>query len=237
MMRRLRVVTWNVGRLYSPTHNNRLDTRDIPQVANTLHELDADAALLQELVDGEQLRALAARLPAYTGVLAERCGYDRHVAVLVREALAPAFEQHQLEPSGRGIVVATFDVNGARASALPVHFDVFDSDRRRAQAEAVAALAEARPEPLVVVGGDLNLDPAWAAGIGDHVDGGTWRLLTERFVDGGHQAGPTLLGLLRVDHVLARGPLMRRLAVRVSPGRRLPMGDHDPVVCDVDLAG
>ena len=24
-MRRLRVVTWNVGRLYSPTHNNRLD--------------------------------------------------------------------------------------------------------------------------------------------------------------------------------------------------------------------
>jgi hypothetical protein len=46
---------------------------------------------------------------------------------------------------------------------------------------------------------------------------------------------PTLMGLLRVDHLLAAGPALGRLSTRVSPSRRLPLGDHDPVVCDLEL--
>jgi endonuclease/exonuclease/phosphatase family metal-dependent hydrolase len=233
MKRRLRVVTWNVGRVYSPTHNNRLDDDDVPRVAATLHELDPDVALLQEVVDEVQLRAICVRAGGYEGRLAERCEYDRHCAVLVRRELQPSFEQHRL--AARGLVLAAFEISGTRAAAASLHFDVFARRRRRAQAEALAALADARGEDLLVVGGDLNIDPEWARRLDDPVDAGTWQLLTSRFADAGHAAGPTLLGLLRLDHVLARGRAMRGTVARVSPRRRLPLGDHDPVVCDVDL--
>jgi endonuclease/exonuclease/phosphatase family metal-dependent hydrolase len=233
-MRRLRVVSWNVGRLYTPTSNNRLDTRDLPKVSRVLDEIDPDVALLQELVDESQLAALLAALPAHDGRLAERCRYDRHVAVLVRRRLEPAFEQHLLERTGRGLVSATFDIGGARGSAHPLHFDVFDRSRRRWQAEEVAALTDGRGEGLTVIGGDLNLDPELAARLGNE-DARTFGLLAERFEDAGRGSGPTLLGLLRVDHLLVRGPRVRRTWSSVSPGRRLPMGDHDPLICDVDL--
>jgi endonuclease/exonuclease/phosphatase family metal-dependent hydrolase len=235
MMRRLRVVSWNVGRVYTRDGDNRLDPADIPQVARTLHELDGDVILLQELVDDAQLGRIQKRLDGYSGAIADRCGYDRHVAALVRTRLEPAFQQHSLAPTRRGAVLAEFTVAGARAVALPVHFDAFERARRRTQAEALAALTDGRAEPLVVVGGDFNFDPEWAHRTDDALDRGTWRLLTERFQDAGGAAGPTLLGLLRVDHVLARGPLVRRLAVRISPRRRLPLGDHDPVVCDIEI--
>lgn len=231
------MVSWNVGRLYTPSSNNRLDTADIPEVARTLYELDADVVLLQELVDEAQLAALLGRLPGYAGQLAQACRYNRHVAALVRDRLAPAFEQDVLEPTGRGLVTATFEIApGVRGAAHPLHFDVFDKQRRRAQAEAIAAIAARRSEPLQVVGGDLNLDPALAEGIGDALDMGTFALLLERFVDAGRAAGPTLLGFLRVDHLLVQGRVVERLHTRVSPARRLPMGDHDPLVCDVVLA-
>jgi endonuclease/exonuclease/phosphatase family metal-dependent hydrolase len=236
-MRRVRVVSWNVGRLYTPSNNNRLDDADIPQVARTLHELDPDVILLQELVDRGQLTGLLARLKGYAGELAAECRYDRHVAALVRVGLEPAFEQHVLEPTGRGLVAATFALpGGRRGAAHPLHFDVFDKRRRRSQAVAIAALTDERTEALQVVGGDFNLDPDWAAKLEDPLDIGTFGLLAERFTDGGRAAGPTLLGFLRVDHLLVRGPIVKRLYTRVSPERRLPMGDHDPLVCDVELA-
>lgn len=233
-MRRLRVVSWNVGRLYTPSNNNRLDARDIPSVARVLNELDAEVVLLQELVDETQLESLLARLPAHEGRLAERCRYDRHVAVLVKTRLRPEFEQHLLMDTGRGLVSATFDVGGERGSAHPLHFDVWDRRRRRSQAEEVVALTDGRGEALTVIGGDLNLDPELAARLGSD-DVRTFGLLAERFADAGRAAGPTLLGLLRVDHLLVRGPRVRRTWGAVSPGRRLPMGDHDPLICDVDL--
>ena len=235
-MRRLRVVSWNVGRLYTRSNNNRLAVEDIPQVARTLWELDPDVALLQELVDGEQLAALTARLSGWSGALAERCRYDRKVAVLVRERLQPVFEQHVLEPTGRGVVAATFSLGGGRRGvAHPLHFDVFDKRRRRSQAEAIAAITDGRREPLLIAGGDLNLDPRVARRLDDPLDTGTFALLAERFPDAEAPHEPTLLGLLRVDHLLVRGPLVRARYIRVSPGRRLPLGDHDPVVCDVEL--
>jgi endonuclease/exonuclease/phosphatase family metal-dependent hydrolase len=236
-MRYLRVVSWNVGRLYTPTNNNRFDLADVPRVVGTLWELDPDVALLQELVDEGQLSALTAGLPGFRGALAERCRYDRKVAVLVRERLEPAFEQHVLEPTGRGVAVATFDVGrGRRAAAHTLHFDVFNKRRRRSQAEALLRLVDARVEPLVIAGGDLNLDPQLADRLRDPVDAGTFALLAERFpVPGPPPGEPTLLGLFRVDHVFVRGREILSRRLRVSPRRRLPLGDHDPVVCDVEL--
>lgn len=241
-MSRLRVVTWNVGRLYSRTHNNRLADDDVPRVARVLDELDPDVALLQELVDARQLDAIVgawsrAREPV-AGAMAETCAYDRRAAVVVKSARGPAFEERSLGSSNRNAVVASFDVEitaaggGARAAAISAHFDILSPERRAEQAEALAALAEARPEPMVFAGGDFNLDPAWAAGTHNRRDVESFARLTRTFADAGRDAGATLLTLLRVDHLLVRGA--RRWLARVSP-RRLPLGDHHPLVLDVDL--
>jgi endonuclease/exonuclease/phosphatase family metal-dependent hydrolase len=235
-MRRLRVVTWNVGRLYSPRHNNRLDDADVPAVVRTLGELDPDVVLLQELIDVRQLEAIRARLMhergLFAGAMAERCAYDRRAAVLVRAELGPVFEEQSLGSTNRNAMLAHFDAGGVRAAAVSAHFDVFDPVRRADQASALAALAEARGEPIVVAGGDFNLDPRWAAGTAGDTDVATFARLTRTFTDAGAAAGATLMGLWRVDHLLIRGGV--RHFARVSP-RRLPLGDHFPLVLDVDL--
>jgi endonuclease/exonuclease/phosphatase family metal-dependent hydrolase len=236
-MSRLRVVTWNVGRLYSPTHNNRLDDADVPQVAYVLDELDPDVALLQELVDARQLGEIVTRLSRgrgpFAGAMTERCAYDRRAAVIVKSDRAPAFEEHGLGSSNRTAMLASFAVaDGVRAAAISAHFDVFQPERRAEQADELGALAEGRGEPLVIAGGDFNLDPAWAAGTGNARDVETFIRLTRSFADAGREAGATLFGLWRVDHLLVRGA--RRWLARVSP-RRLPLGDHHPLVLDVDL--
>jgi endonuclease/exonuclease/phosphatase family metal-dependent hydrolase len=235
-MRRLRVVTWNVGRLYSPKHNNRLDDADVPAVVRALGELDPDVALLQELIDVRQLEAIRGRLRhergAFAGALAESCAYDRRAAVLVKEELAPVFEEQDLGATNRKAMLAHFDAGGARGVAISAHFDVFDAARRADQAASLVALAEARAEALVVAGGDFNLDPRWAAGTANATDVATFTRLTRTFADAGLEAGATLMGLWRVDHLLIRGGV--RHFARVSP-RRLPLGDHFPLVLDVDL--
>jgi endonuclease/exonuclease/phosphatase family metal-dependent hydrolase len=237
MRRRLRVVTWNVGRVYSPKHNNRLDDADIPRVARVLAELHPDVALLQELVDARQLHALLVQLHnkagEFHGAIAQKCIYDRRAAALVRAERAPAFEEHPLGGTRRSVVAATFDLGGgARGAAISAHFDVFSTGIRAEQGWALAGLAERRDEPLVVAGGDLNLDPVWAAGTRNRRDVDTFARMTRLLTDVGREAGATLVGLLRVDHLFLRGGA-RHLA-RVSP-RRLPLGDHHPLVLDVDL--
>ena len=236
-MRRLRVVTWNVGRLYSPTHNNRLDDADVPRVARILDELDPDVMLLQELVDVRQLDEIVTRLSRtrapVEGAMARQCAYDRRVAVVVRREHAPAFEERSLGSTNRTAMLATFDAgDGRRAAAISAHFDVFAVERRAEQAHELAQIAEGRSEPMVFAGGDFNLDPAWAAGTGSDVDVATFGRLTRTLADAGREAGATLIGLWRVDHLLVRGA--RRWLARVSP-RRLPLGDHHPLVLDVDL--
>jgi endonuclease/exonuclease/phosphatase family metal-dependent hydrolase len=229
----VRLVTWNVGRFYTPTHNNRLDDEDIPRVAALLEELDADVVMLQELVDVVQLRALLARgRQRYAGALAESCDYDRKCAILVRNSLQPRFEHHALLPSRRGTVMARLSVQGVRLAALSVHFDVFDRERRRSQAESLMRITDGCDEDVVVVAGDFNYDPRWGR---DELDRGTWDILTQRFRDAGAGIGPTLLGMLRIDHFLMRGGRGRCRVV--GPQRRLPLGDHDAVVCDLDVDG
>jgi len=236
-MSRLRVVTWNVGRLYSPTHNKRLDDADVPRVARVLDELDADVMLLQEIVEVRQLDEIVGRLSRtrapMAAAMAQECAYDRRAAVIVRHERAPAFEERSLGSSNRNAVVASFDAGGGRrAAAISAHFDVFSPERRAEQAEMLARLAETRDEDVVVAGGDFNLDPAWAAGTANARDVETFTRLTRTLADAGREAGATLVGMWRVDHLLVRGA--RTWLARVSP-RRLPLGDHHPLVLDVDL--
>jgi endonuclease/exonuclease/phosphatase family metal-dependent hydrolase len=238
MRRRLRVVTWNVGRLYSPRHNNRLDDADVPAVARVLAELDPDVALLQEVVEAAQLERLAALLAhgavaQFNCAIAKQCVYDRRVAALVRAEREPRFSEHAIGWTGRAALVADFALaDGRRAAAIAAHLDVFSPERRADQGAALAELADGRDEPLVIVGGDLNLDPALAAAAGNRRDVATFTRLTRNFTDAGRDAGGTLLGLFRLDHLLVRGA--RSSLARVSP-RRLPLGDHHPLVLDVDV--
>ncbi len=228
-------MSWNVGRIYSPRGRNWLADSDVPRVVATVREHAPDVVLLQELADAAQLARLMSQLgEGYEGVLAERCGYDRQSAALVRRALHPAFEQLELGTTKRGVVACTFDaLDGvSRSAALSVHFDAFRRSIRRRQAEALLDLAAARPEPVVLLGGDFNFDPALAARLRDRLDSGTATLLRERFVDVGVASGPTLFQLLRLDHMLLRGVDSADVYARVAP-RRLPWGDHAPLVVDL----
>ncbi len=231
----LRVVSWNVGRVYSPSSNNRLRDEDVPHVATVLNGFLADVVLLQELVEEGQLARLLSDMPDYDGRMSLACRYDRHAAVLARRALGPVFEDTALSPSGRGFPTVTFDIPhvvGARGAASAIHLDAFSETGRRSQAEALSTLGEARQEPIQVVGGDFNLDPRYASTL----DVGTFALLAARYREPrplNSDVG-TLMALWRVDHILARGPLCGALSSEVARGFRLPMGDHDPLICDVE---
>jgi len=174
-------------------------------------------------------------MPDYDGQMSLACRYDRHAAVLARRALRPAFEDTELAPTGRGFPTVTFDVPGgvgARGAASAVHLDAFSETGRRSQAEALSTLGELRAEPVQVIGGDFNLDPRYASTL----DVGTFALLAARYREPrplNSDVG-TLMALWRVDHVLARGPLCGALRSEVARGFRLPMGDHDPLICDVE---
>jgi endonuclease/exonuclease/phosphatase family metal-dependent hydrolase len=227
-----RIVTWNVGRLYTPSGNNRLDERDVPLVQRTIFELQPDVMLLQEVVDESQLHRLAHGI-GYNGELAQRCGYDRHTAVLVRPPFRPRFSHSTLVPTERGVVTAEFEAHGIQVVASSVHFDILSSARRNAQARALSEIMHSHSDDaLVLFGGDFNLDPAWAEGVRELADQETFALLCERHVDLGRRAGPTLLGLLRIDHLFMRTQSPLETEVYVSP-RRLPLGDHQPLVCDL----
>ena len=170
--------------------------------------------------------------PAISGGWRTRAATIRHAAVLVRRALEPEFEEQLLEPTGRGLPSATFSLGSGpadgpgtgRGVAYSVHLDVFDRERRRSQALEIARIASARPSGLAVVGGDFNLDVELAGRLGNQDDVETFGELARGFVDAGRE--PTLFGLLRVDHLLSRGPRLGQARVRVSPGRRLPLGDQ-----------
>lgn len=226
-------MSWNVGRLYTPTGNNRLAEADVFRVARSLRALEADVILLQEVASKAQLGRLLDLLPGYDGRVAERCGYDRHVAALARVALKPAFEQHRLEPTGRGLVAVTFELGSLRGAAHAVHLDVRQQLRKRSQVEAILAIAARRPEAVVILGGDFNTDPVWAKRLRMSVDAASFDRLAGGFDDAGRDAGPTAMRLLRVDHIFVRRPIEQPMTMRVEHRPRLPLGDHAPIVLDV----
>ncbi len=232
----LRVVTWNVGEVYWPWHGNQLKDRDVEAVIDVLGAIDADVVLLQELAHEGQLARIASMrdaTPRYAGGLPLRCGYDRHVGVLVRAQLRPRFEHELLAPTRRGVVWAQFELAGLCVRAFSLHFDVFQPARRLQQARTAGALI-GEPGALVIAGGDFNYDPEASRRLGRELDHATEAALGSRLVDVAPDSGPTLVGLLRVDRMFAGGSALLGSRASVYPGR-LPLGDHAPLVCDLAL--
>ena len=238
-MRRLRVVTLERrAALLADATTTGSTTPTCRAVAHVLDELDPDVVLLQELVDARQLDGIVTRLSRarapFAGAMAEqlrlRSSRRRGGAQRARAQLRGAWAR-QLQ---------------ARTSCSRASTSAAACARRRSRRTSTSsrptgapsrptpwrALAEDRGEQVVVAGGDFNLDPAWAAGTANARDLATFTRLTRTLADAGRDAGATLVGLLRVDHLLVRGS--RRWLARVSP-RRLPLGDHHPLVLDVDL--
>jgi len=233
----LRVVTWNVGEIYWPWQGNQLKDRDVEAVIEVLDELAPDVVLLQELLHPGQLaRLLFDRrgVVRYDGAMPAGCRYDRHVGILVRRELSPTFVEHVLAPTSRGIVEARFSFGERSMRALSLHFDVFRPARRLLQARAAAALIGAHAADLTVAGGDLNYDPLASRRLGYHDDQAAEAALAASLTDVATGAGPTLVGLLRVDRIFAGGQALGTVRAAVS-SRRTPLGDHAPLVCDLSL--
>jgi endonuclease/exonuclease/phosphatase family metal-dependent hydrolase len=225
------VCTWNVGEVYWPWQGNQLKDRDVQAVIEALREIDADVVLLQELSHTGQLDRL--RDGVYAGAMPERCGYDRHVAVLVRRDMRPRFVEHVLEPTTRAVMEAHFDAHGHAARALALHFDVFRPARRAAQARTAGRIV-GEPGALTIAGGDFNYDPAASLRLMRDSDAEAEAALSARLVDVAPDSGPTLVGLLRVDRLFAGGAALRSASAHTA-AHRLPLGDHAPVVCDLSL--
>lgn len=244
-MTMLRVLTWNVGRLYLGRFgrgDSRLADEDLGRVAAAL-EASADVAALQELrLEGTQLDSLLEHLgPGWRGAVpATGNGHsDRRVAVLARARLDPRFAIVPIR-TGRAAAAALLPAAPAlpplaqarpAIAVLAFHVDAFSAPLRSTQLDELSAWAVSRPEPIVLLGGDLNIDL-------DHpvthlpADRDTARLVAEGFVDVGRGHGPTWLLGRRLDYLLLRrpAPSSLRLGAAVLGALRLPLGDHLPVL-------
>ena len=234
---RLTVLTWNVGRLHLGRlgrlvgHDSRARDRAMAHVARVVEGADADVVVLQELAGPWQLHRLAARLG---GGLVPKWGgghTDRMVGMLVRGALRPTCEAVPLA-GGRGAVSAA----GEGWAVLGVHLEPFDAAARARQVEDLVAWVAHRPEAVVVVAGDLNLDTRHPLHQ-EPLDRAAFAMLTgaaRGLEDLGAAAGPTVLLGRRLDYVLGRG--FASSEVDVLGGVRVPLGDHDPVRARLSLS-
>lgn len=227
-----RVVTWNVGEVYWPWDRNQLKDVDVALVGRVIADLDADIVLLQELLDERQLRRIAG--DGYAWQLAQACGYDRHVGILVKSCHEPRFTDHVLSPTTRGAVEARLTLHGHDTRALSLHFDVFNRPRRLGQVCAAATILGARSSALTIAGGDFNYDPVASARLDYAEDLQAEAALAAHLGDVAADSGPTLVGLLRVDRLLARGEMITS-ARSFTSTERTPLGDHAPLVCDLTL--
>ena len=221
--------TWNVGRLYSPTHNNRLDDADVPRVARVLDELDPDVALLQELVDVRQLDEIVGapvararrRSPAPWPRAAPTIGAPP--CVVRRERAPRSRSTRSGRPTAtRSSPASTLGDGRARGGDLGALRRLRRRAARRAGATRWRARRSARRARWSSPAATSTSIPAWAAGTANARDVATFTRLTRSFADAGRDAGATLIGLLRVDHLLVRGApaLARARVTATAPARR-----------------
>lgn len=225
----VRVLTWNVGRAYG-LGDSRADPASLDEIARTIQDADADAAVLQEIKSPAQLDHLLAALGGeYTGAISERERTDRAIVLLVRGvgtfATVPS-------DAGRPKIAATFDVDREVVTVVGVHVSAFDPDRRRAEALELLEYVRTRPAPTILAG-DFNLDPRDRAA-GD-TDRGTYEYLSTELRDLGAPAGATALLGRRLDYVFARPTELVEARPRVVAGRRHGRMDHEPLLVHVAL--
>ena len=225
----VRVLTWNVGLAYG-LGDSRADPRSLDEIAQTISDADADAAVLQEIKSPLQLdRLLEALGGEYTGGISERERTDRAIVILVRGVgtFTPVPSK-----AGRPKIAATFDVGETEVTVVGVHLSAFDPTRRNAEAREVLAFVRPRPEPTIVAG-DFNLDPRDPAA--GETDRETYALFSGELRDLGAPAGATALLGRRIDYVFARPTEVVEARPRIVVGKRHGRMDHEPLLVHVAL--
>jgi endonuclease/exonuclease/phosphatase family metal-dependent hydrolase len=230
----IRLLCWNLGRVHFGVRVNRwlgLDSRaadeDVPHVARVITGARADVVAVQELRGEAQLERLRALLGGEWRAAAPAGDTgDRRVGLLARGALQPGFDEVAMAGTGRAAQAAAVGAGERRWAIASVHFDAYDARARAVQARELAAWARERGEAAVVVAGDLNLDLARV--MRRREDSLVFQRLARELDDLGATAGATAIGGRRVDYVLARPGVGG--SVRVLRGRRVRLGDHDPLL-------
>lgn len=228
----MRLLSWNLGRLHFGGRVNRwlgLDSRasdgDLPHVARVIARSTADVVAVQELRSAAQLERLRALLgDGWRAASPAHETADRRVGLLSRRELLPEFSSVAMGATGRFAQTAAVTIDGQRCAIASVHLDAYDARARAVQARALEEWAGSRGETVVVLAGDFNLD----------ADEETFRALAASLDDLGAAAGATAILGRRVDYVLSRGDLAGR--VRVLRGRRVRLGDHDPLFVSLTFA-
>lgn len=153
----LRIVTWNVGgaagRSGSPLREEHL-----PEVAETLRELDADLVLLQELASLGQLGRLQQRLGDSVRDSAMSDRGARRVAVFARRGVLTPLDTPRLE-GGRALGFRCDLPGGRPLVGIVLHASAWSSqERNREIGEAALWLAAEGRDVARFLAGDLNLD-------------------------------------------------------------------------------
>lgn len=234
-----RVVTWNVGGA-GPNGPVGFQDEAIESVAATLRALDPDLVVLQEVADREQLRRLERALEDERGdwdaKLARRGGGGR-VAALGRGDL----DRMSLDLEGRALGVVHASPLGD-VQVVGLHADAFDADARNREVGAAFEALRSRPAtgPRILCGDfnlDLDLDKRRDLFSNDgYRDVETYNWVASSFGDAARGTGSTAEPDRRLDYVFV-DPSLAVLAAGPWKGRRAGAMDHDPVVCDLRLAG
>jgi endonuclease/exonuclease/phosphatase family metal-dependent hydrolase len=224
----LRVMTWNIGKLYIRGDSRAADN-DLHYVAAVIRSVNPHVVALQEIRDQAQLNRLVAALgPGWRGHVPED-RWDRRAALVVRVHA----HFHDLTTSvGRTAQGAVIEIpDSPPLSVASAHLDAFDAKRRQSQAEELVAGLQRLGKEETILAGDFNFDPAIAAQ--GSIDQDTYRFLTRGFVDAAKGAGATTFVHWRLDYVFYHSARVQTVSSRVLRDRRINIMDHDPLVVEL----
>lgn len=228
--RTLRVMTWNIGKLYLKWDSRAAD-RDLSHVADVIREVAPHLVALQELRGPTQLGRLATMLGPQWRASVPEDQYDRRAGLLVRIPV-----QFIGFPTSTGRIAQGAQVNlgrGTRFTVASLHLDAFDPKRRMLQAEEILAGANRLGDRNMVLAGDFNFDASVAAH--GSLDQRLYRLLTQELVDAASDAGATTVVSRRLDYVFYRSARVKRVSAQVLQDKRINIMDHDPLVVELSL--
>jgi endonuclease/exonuclease/phosphatase family metal-dependent hydrolase len=233
----VRVLTWNVGKIYLGTHgDSRPADADLKHIAAVIRETGPDLVALQEMRDRAQLDLLLAHLRgAYVGYVPDEEINDRRTAVLAKNRPDVAFAQI-VTSTGRAAAVARVTLGNRQLSFVSVHLDAFNPRLRATQAEEIVDWTGRNDDRELILAGDFNFDADFLTNHEPlHSDAEIYRLLTAHFEDAASGGRGTTIVDRRLDYLFSRGRLRRRL-VQVMDHKVGAMMDHVPVLVDYDLA-
>ncbi|MCB9557246.1 MAG: endonuclease/exonuclease/phosphatase family protein [Deltaproteobacteria bacterium] len=228
--RNLRVLTWNIGKLYLPIDSRAAD-RDLRHVAKVIEETGAHVVALQELKGPTQLGRLLALLgPAWHGRVPQDA-YDRRPALITR---LPARFIELMTSTGRAAQAAELTMpGGEKLIAASIHLDAFDAERRTRQIEEIINGLNHFRRSDVLLAGDFNFDAIQLErGSPEHR---LYLHLSRTMIDAGRHAGGTTLISQRLDYVFYRIGWIERTDAHVLRGRRINIMDHDPLLVELAL--